>query len=99
MPRTPTAWPLGALPRRMTRELAAYYVGVSPPTFDSRVKDGTYPKPHADGRYDRRALDLAVDRQSGLDTNGTGADDEPMDWGIRELGSGQGKPQRGQHHP
>ncbi|MBB4316089.1 hypothetical protein [Roseospira marina] len=87
MPRTPTAWPLGALPRRMTRELAAYYVGISPTTFDHRVRDGVYPSAHPDGRYDRRALDLAVDRQSGLDTNGTGADDEPIDWGIREPGN------------
>jgi len=80
MPHTPASWPIGALPRRMTRELAAYYVGVSPTTFDARVQDGIYPGPHYDGRYDRAALDLAVDRQSGFDVNPPEADDHHDDW-------------------
>lgn len=88
MPRAPQSWPSGALPRRMTRDLAAYYVGVSPTTFDLRVRDGIYPGPHADGRYDRRALDLAVDRQSGLAPANRDTDDQDLDWTIQEVGCG-----------
>lgn len=88
MPRPPACWPVGALPRRMTREMAAYYVGVSPTTFDLRVKSGVYPGPHDDGRYDRVALDLAVDRQSGLDSAVMADDDGPDGWAIREPAHG-----------
>lgn len=84
MPRPPASWPPGALPRRMTRALAAYYVGVSPTTFDARVRDGIYPNPHSDGRYDRVALDLAVDRLSGFDdVDATDAVAHPEDWTER----------------
>jgi hypothetical protein len=69
----------------MTREMAAYYVGISPTTFDVRVRSGVYPGPHEDGRYDRVALDLAVDRQSGLDADDTDGDDDEG-WDIREPG-------------
>lgn len=61
MAAPPKNWPKGALPRRMTRENAAFYCGVSPGTFDTRVKAGMYPKPREDGRYDIHDLDAALE--------------------------------------
>ena len=53
----------------MARELAAYYVGLSVNTFDSRVKAGGYPKGiRIGGRlvWDRVALDQALDADIAL---------------------------------
>ncbi|CUW41671.1 conserved protein of unknown function (Bacteriophage P4, Orf88 6-40) [Magnetospirillum sp. XM-1] len=44
--------------------MAAYYCGLSPNTFDDRVKAGQFPQPHQDGRrmvWDLRELDKALD--------------------------------------
>ena len=73
MPKTPRNWPAAALPRRLTREWAAYYCGLSPNTFDRRVAEGVFPGPGDDGKYDLRLLDAAIDRKSGL------TDPEPQD--------------------
>ena len=59
------------IPRRgLTRKQAAEYVGVSITTFDMLVKAGQLPKPlpldHGHMLFDRKALDLALDRLSGL---------------------------------
>lgn len=69
MPKPPDTWPNGALPRRMARELAAYYVGVSPNTFDRLVEDKAMPAGIRIGArivWDRVALDLALDAQAGI---------------------------------
>lgn len=55
--------------RCLSREEAAAYVGLSPSAFSDRVQAETFPKPLKLGRrsvWDRRALDLALDRLSGL---------------------------------
>lgn len=72
MPKTPRNWPPAALPRRMDREMAAYYCGISPTTFDLRVRAGALPRPHRDGKrllWDLREIDRAlgeVDGEPGL---------------------------------
>ena len=51
------------------RKEAASYVGVSPPTFDKLVDDGSMPQPiQFLGRkvWDKHALDRAVDTKSGI---------------------------------
>jgi len=40
----------GFLPRGLRREDAAFYVGVSPATFDEMVKDGRMPQPKKVGK-------------------------------------------------
>lgn len=79
MPKTPQNWPASVLPRRLTREWAAYYCGMSPTTFDLRVSAGIYPKPDAGGRYDLKLLDAAIDRESGLTT---AEDEHKDDWSF-----------------
>ncbi|WP_142847263.1 hypothetical protein [Telmatospirillum sp. J64-1] len=66
MPKPPNNWPSNALPRRLTREWASFYCGVSPNTFDGKVEAGEFPKPDHDGKYDRKLLDEAIDRINGI---------------------------------
>ena len=55
----------GFLPRGLRREDAAFYVGVSPSTFDEMVKDGPQPVPPKKvGKrtiWDRRRLDASFE--------------------------------------
>jgi hypothetical protein len=63
--RIPDAWP-----RRMSAAVAAAYMGVSESLFTTRVASKRYPAPINDGGrvlWDKRALDLLVDAQSGFD--------------------------------
>lgn len=63
--RIPDAWP-----RRMIRPVAAAYMGVGETKFQDRVDARRYPQPIIDGGnvlWDKRALDLLVDVQSGFD--------------------------------
>jgi predicted DNA-binding transcriptional regulator AlpA len=62
------------LPRGLRRDDAAFYVGVSPATFDEMVKDGRMPQPKRVGKrtiWDRRQLDAYFedlpDRNGGSD--------------------------------
>lgn len=67
-------------PRFLSREDAAAYLGVCPNTFDSEVKSGMWPPPMRRGAklravtWDRRALDAAADRHSGLANPASSAD-------------------------
>ena len=66
----------------MTRELAAYYCGISPNTFDARIEAGTYPAGiHVGGRvvWDKVALDMALDIEAGTVTQ------SPLDLQRAEL--------------
>jgi len=61
---TKTAGDNGFLPRGLRREDAAYYVGVSPATFDEMVKDRRMPQPKKVGKrtiWDRRQLDVSFE--------------------------------------
>lgn len=63
-----TKLPLGMLPRGLTREQAAEYVGCeSTGAFDAWVRKGIVPGPiPGTHRWDRKAIDRALDRRSGL---------------------------------
>ena len=63
-------------PRALNQQQAAAYLGTSVGTFSSEVKRGVWPAPaQILGRYrkvwDRKALDAAFDRLSGLPTGAT----------------------------
>jgi hypothetical protein len=74
----------GMAPRILELDLAAAYVGLSAAAFLNAVRDGRYPAALPDGKrrhWDRKALDAAVDRRSGLTANSgpsAGEDDEIM---------------------
>ena len=59
-------------PRMLTREMAAAYVGVSVDVFDDEVRAGQWPAGRPRGAkggrltWDRKLLDAAEDRRSGL---------------------------------
>lgn len=54
-------------PRGLVREQAAEYCGLTPRGLDSWIKRGVVPGPIAGThRWDRKALDAALDRLSGL---------------------------------
>ena len=63
----------GLPPRMLPHELAAAYLDLSPMTFLKGVENGDWPQPIQDGNrkhWDRRALDAALDRRSGLTDTG-----------------------------
>lgn len=70
-----SALPLGCLPRGLSREQAAEYVGIGVTKFDEMIKDGRMPKPRRiDNRtvWDRIALDAAFSELPG------GTEDRPQ---------------------
>jgi hypothetical protein len=71
--------PRGMTPRLLSREAAAAYCGVGPETFEQRV--GVTPLKCFGNRilYDRVALDLWLDQQSGLPAPGATG----IDWSQR----------------
>ena len=59
------------VPRGLTREEAAAYVGLSPNSFDSARKTNHYPGPTLPGkRYDRKLLDKSMDLLSAIPVEG-----------------------------
>jgi predicted site-specific integrase-resolvase len=53
--------------RLASEKEAAEYIGVEVATFRAWVSSGRLPQPIADcGKYDLRAIDLAIDRISGI---------------------------------
>lgn len=72
-------------PRYLGRAEAARYLGVSPATFDTEVAAGTWPAPVRRGAlktkltWDRKALDAAADRLSGIPAPSPGARPTPPD--------------------
>lgn len=66
----PTRLPPGLVPRGLTLDQAAAYCGLDPEGFRGWQRRGLVPGPMpGTHRYDRRALDRALDRLSGLDDN------------------------------
>jgi hypothetical protein len=66
-------------PRGLSREDAAAYCGLSPEGFDEWVKRKLVPGPlPGTQRWDRRAIDLALDQASGIATIPGSAFDEWM---------------------
>ena len=82
-PRSVGVQPFNVIPlskRGLTRIEASELAGISPACFDQARAKGIYPNPTLPGkRYDRRALEAAMDRLSGM--NGTKVSDEesPLD--------------------
>lgn len=65
---------LPIIPRVLSREEAATYLGLSVAAFDQRVKAGKLPIPlpadiYGRARFDREQLDRQLDRDSGLNEN------------------------------
>ena len=68
-------------PRGLSREEAAAYCGVTPRGLDNWVKLKIVPGPIAGThRYDRKALDAALDRRSGLTVDEGRAEDAFEAW-------------------
>ncbi|BCM83814.1 hypothetical protein [Methylobacterium indicum] len=63
-----TKLPIGMLPRGLTRDQAAEYCGCeTTDAFDDWVRRGIVPGPMiGTRRWDRKAIDRALDRRSGL---------------------------------
>jgi hypothetical protein len=62
--------PPGLIPRGLTRNAAAAYVGLSPPAFDKARIEKKYPGPTLPGgRYDLMLLQVAMNRLSGILTD------------------------------
>jgi predicted DNA-binding transcriptional regulator AlpA len=65
--------------RLLNREDAAGYVSVSLNTLDRLVEDGILPKPHRIYarviRFDRKEIDAALDKMSGINASLDGWDD------------------------
>lgn len=53
-------------PRLMSGSEAAAYCGVTPATWSKWVADGAMPKAAIGRRWDRKAIDLALDKASGI---------------------------------
>ncbi|GEO18068.1 hypothetical protein MAE02_57640 [Microvirga aerophila] len=57
------------LPRCLSRADAALYCGLTPEGFDAWVRRGIVPSPiSGTQRWDRKAIDVALDRASGLES-------------------------------
>ncbi|PJI55821.1 hypothetical protein CTI14_01610 [Methylobacterium radiotolerans] len=79
-----TKLPLGITPRGLSREQAAEYCGCeSVSTFDDWVRKGIVPRAmKGTSRWDRKAIDRALDRHSGLPSD----PDHSLDEWAREHG-------------
>jgi predicted DNA-binding transcriptional regulator AlpA len=69
-------------PRLLTQKAAAAYVGVSTPTFAKWVMEGIFPGPAERTKmWDRKAIDLALHKLSGIEATAEPVVDE---WAIWE---------------
>lgn len=74
-------------PRLMSGPDAAAYLGLTSSAFAKWVAEGRIPKPlPGTRRWDRKAIDLALDRASGIEALSTAPDDEecPLEKWKRE---------------
>jgi predicted DNA-binding transcriptional regulator AlpA len=59
-------------PRLLTKKAAATYVGITTPTFSKWVLAGIFPPTVSITRmWDRRAIDAALDKLSGIECSST----------------------------
>jgi hypothetical protein len=68
-------------PRRLSVELAAAYVGVSPSHFEREVDQGVWPRPTRSGMrklWDRLSLDRTMDQDEELMFNTPEVTDDPV---------------------
>jgi hypothetical protein len=70
-------------PRLMSGPDAAAYLGLTPAAFNKWVAEGRIPKPlPGTRRWDRKAIDLALDRISGIESPVVAAEPEDpfLEW-------------------
>ena len=82
-------------PRLLSGAAAAAYCGVTPTTFAKWAAGGIVPKPIPNTRrWDRKALDLALDKAAGIATPNAVADQGEDEWErkyeARKAASGAG---------
>lgn len=71
--------------RLLSRGAAAAYCGVSVATFSGWVAAGHMPRPlFGSRRWDRKAIDIALDKASGLALPVSAIDEDPLDKWLRE---------------
>ncbi|MEQ9247356.1 MAG: hypothetical protein RLO21_15335 [Nitratireductor sp.] len=76
-------------PRLLSRQEAAAYCGVSLSTFHGWVKAGNLPAPlFGSKKWDKKAIDAALDRASGLERSVTETETPYQKW-KRESGGGK----------
>lgn len=73
------------VPRLMTKTEACAYCGVSLPTFGKWVAKGLLPQALPVRKWDRKAIDLALDKMGGLIVESHSKEDEVDKW-FRENG-------------
>lgn len=72
-------------PRLMSGSEAAEYLGLTPASFAKWVADGRAPKPlPGTRRWDRKAMDLALDKASGIVAPSIVPDESPLEIWKRE---------------
>jgi len=68
-------------PRGLSRTQAATLTGLSPSAFDKARLEGKYPGPTLPGgRWDRKVIERAMDRSSGLRDSDTPLEDLDDTW-------------------
>ncbi|QFR34722.1 hypothetical protein GBB76_17325 [Ancylobacter sp. TS-1] len=83
----------------MAKAQAAAYCGLTPSGFSAWVKAGIVPGPiPGTQRYDRKAIDAALDRHSGIVAPAEPTSYDPLEEWLKERGhpahSGAGRPLR-----
>jgi hypothetical protein len=88
-------------PRGVPIEVAAAYVGLSVKRYREAVRRNLYPGPLVDpktgvatNRYDLKAIDLVMDRMSGIEADGVSRQSAWESW-IAENDKGQLSPRLG----
>ena len=72
-------------PRLISLAQAASYCGLSPSGYRAAMRAGRYPGPLSGGRkIDKRALDLAIDKLSGIKTTKPVERDGVEEWFAKE---------------
>lgn len=72
-------------PRLLSRQEAATYCGVSVATFSGWVTAGHIPRPlFGSKRWDKKAIDAALDKASGLALPVAASDEDPLEKWLRE---------------
>lgn len=87
-------------PRLISGAEAAAHCGVTPATFSKWIAAGTVPGPlPGTRRWDRKALDLALDKASGIVASSTATEEEcPLEKWMREDAARQSAARPGNGH-
>ncbi|MGY4296162.1 hypothetical protein ACVWXN_004257 [Bradyrhizobium sp. i1.4.4] len=71
-------------PRLMSGTEAAAYCGVTLNTWSKWVAAGSMPKPVIGRRWDRKAIDIMLDRLSGIEASTALPEETPLEKWMRE---------------